>query len=112
MKEQEDSVNDNGMALSEAEIKLHQQLRNNPLMGERLTRIMDRFVCEVDQGLDANQAEMMAIEEVQKLGQTMLKQWADKTKHVATDQAKNDDPGLNGNGKKNSSGIPPSESSL
>lgn len=111
MKEQE-PVNDNGTLISEAEIKLLHQLRDNPLMGERLTHIMDRFEHDVAQGMDANQAEMMAIEEVQKLGQTMLNQWADKTKQIVLDQARCDDPTLKGNGKKNSGGIPPSEPSL
>ncbi len=50
--------------------------------------------------MDANQAEMMAIEELQKPSQAMLNQWADKTKHVAIDPVRRDDPTLRGNGKK------------
>jgi len=110
MKEQK-PVNDDGTAISEDEFKLIQQLRDNPLMSARLTHTMDRFERDVAQGMDANQAEEMAIEEVRKLGQTMLRQWAKKTKQTVLDQARDSDPTLRKNGKKNSSGIPPSEPS-
>ena len=97
--------------VSEDEGKLLAQLRANPLMAEQFGQLMDRFEQEVSEGLDAHQAEEMAIEELQQLGAMMLSQWTDKTHHEAIEQAKRDDPSLVGHGKKNSSGIAPSEGS-
>ena len=97
--------------VSEDESKLLEQLRSNPLMAEQFGQLMGRFEQEVSEGLDAHQAEEMAIEELQQLGRTLLGQWAKKTHHDAVEQAKREDSSLVGNGKKNSSGIAPSEGS-
>ena len=95
--------------VSDDEAKLLEQLRSNPLMAEQFGQLMDRFEQEISAGIDAHQAEEMAIEELRQLGGTILNQWAEKAHRDAVEQAKHDDPSLVGNGKKNSSGIAPSE---
>ena len=70
------------------EAKLLQQLRSNPIMAEKFGLIMERFEQEIANGADANQAEMMVIEELRILGETMLGQWAEKTQTIAINQAK------------------------
>jgi hypothetical protein len=111
VKDNNNADHQNQGFVSEDEAKLLEQLRANPLMAEQFGQLMDRFEQEVSSGLDAHQAEEMAIEELQQLGRMMLSQWTDKTHHEAIEQAKHDDPSLVGHGKKNSSGIAPSEGS-
>lgn len=96
--------------ITEEEARLLEQLRANPEVAEQFRAIMDRFDREVADGMDAHQAEMMVIEELQQLGRSLLGQWAGRTHHAAVESARQEDPSLVGNGKKNSSGIRPSES--
>ena len=95
--------------ITEEEIRLLEQLRANPEVAEQFHVIMDRFDREVADGMDAHQAETMVIEEVQQLGRSLLSQWAGRTHKDAIETARQEDPSLIGNGKKNSSGIRPSE---
>jgi hypothetical protein len=92
--------------ISDGDARLLRQLRANPLMAERFRQIMDRFEQEVSGGMDADEAEMMAIEEVGQLGHSILGQWADKSHDAVVHKAREDDPSPTGNGKKNSGGIP------
>lgn len=94
---------------SAEETKLLQQLRANPVMAEKFGQIMDRFEQEIANGTDANQAEMMVIEELHQLGCAMLGQWAGKAHDKAIALAKEQDPALVDHTQKNSGGIPPSE---
>jgi hypothetical protein len=58
--------------------------------------------------MDAHQAELNAIESVQKLGKAMMEQWAQRTQNEKIEEAMRD-PDLIKNGKKNSTGIAPLE---
>jgi len=91
------------------EAKLLQKLRSNPIMAEKFSLIMERFEQEIVHGGDANEAEMMVIEELRTLGETMLGQWAEKAQTHAVDQAKAETPGLIHHAEKNSIGTPPLE---
>ena len=97
--------------ITEEETRLLEQLRANPEVSEQFRAIMDRFDREVADGMDAHEAEMMVIEELQQLGRSLLSQWAGRTQQEVLETTRQDDPSLIGNGKKNSSGIPPSEPS-
>lgn len=110
MKTSSDS-NDKSTPITEGEYTLLSQLRANPIAAERIRAVMGRFEQEVAAGMDAHQAEMMLIEELQQLGSSMLDQWAVNTHKDTINKARDDDPDLIGNGKKNSSGIPPSDPS-
>ena len=101
-------ANDESAPITEEEYALLSQLRANPIAAKRFRSIMSRFEQEVASGMDAHEAEMMVIEEIQELGRSLLDQWAENTHKDTIEQARNDDPTLVGNGKKNSSGIPPS----
>jgi len=93
------------------EAKFLQQLRANPAMAERFGQIMERFEQEIASGGDANQAEMMVIEELRHLGQTMVVQWAGRVHQQAVAQAKEQNPALTNHAQKNCAGTVPSEPS-
>ena len=86
-------------------------LRTNPLLAKQISSLVGRFGEEVAGGLDANQAELMAIEEVRHLGKTIIEQWAENTHQEEIARVKQDAPELTNNGKKNSAGTPPSDRS-
>lgn len=102
---------DTSTSITEEESRLLEQLRANPIVATRLSGIMDRFEHEVNAGMDAHEAEMMVIEEVQQLGHSLLDQWAEQTHDATLASACEDDPALIKHGKKNSTGIRPSEPS-
>lgn len=85
------------------EQKLLRQLRDNPLMGDQLKAIADKFEQEIANGMDAHQAEAALIESLQELGKGMMHQWAQNTQRDTINQSS----GLRKHSKKNSSGIPP-----
>lgn len=97
--------------VTESESKLLGLLRTNPLLARQISSLVSRFGEEVAGGLDANQAETMAIEEVGQLGKTILEQWAENTHQEEIIKMKQDTPSLTNHGKKNSAGTPPSDKS-
>ncbi len=99
------------LPVTESESKLLELLRTNPLLARQISSLVARFGEEVAGGLDANQAEMMAIEEVGQLGKTILEQWAENTHQEEIARMKQDAPSLTNHGKKNSAGTPPSDRS-
>lgn len=99
------------MLPSEAETKLLGQLRAHPIFAARFQELIDRFEQEVAAGMDAHEAEEMVIYELDGLGKSLLGQWAENTHAKSVAEARAENPALVKSGKKNSSGIPPSESS-
>jgi len=67
---------------------------------QRLLEISDMMDKLVAQGATAHEAEARAIEEVRKLGNGILTQWAEKTEEAAVSQARASDPRLKPYGKK------------
>jgi len=96
---------------SEEEAKLLAQLRANPIFAARFQVLMDRFEEEVAAGMDAHQAEEMVIGELHLLGQSIMGQWAEIAHEKSLTESQGRDLDLVKNGKKNSSGTPPSVSS-
>ncbi len=78
MKTPSDS-NAESAPITEEEYALLSQLRANPIAAKRFRAIMGRFEQEVAAGMDAHEAEMMVIEEIQELGRSLLDQWAENT---------------------------------
>ena len=99
------------LPVTDSESELLELLRTNPLLARQISSLVSRFGEEVAGGLDANQAEMMAIEEVGQLGKTIIEQWAENTHQEEIARAKQDTSSLTNNGKKNSAGTPPSDRS-
>jgi hypothetical protein len=94
--------------LSDQEIEHALALRKNPILANNLGVIIKRFDEEIAQGMDANQAELNAIESVQQFGKAMIEQWAQTTQaDIVRETTENSN--LIKNGKKNSTGIPPLE---
>jgi len=110
MSQSSDPAPENSLP-SEEETKLLAQLRANPIFAARFQVLMDRFEEEVAAGMDAHEAEEMVIAELDGLGRSILGQWAENTHAESLDEARADDSTLVKSGKKNSSGIPPSEPS-
>ena len=98
-------------ALTESEKDLINRLRANPLMAAGMEEVMARLEEELANGANAHQAEEAAIEVLQKLGQTMLTQWATRTEAQELDGCREQHPKAHKHAKKNSPGIPPSETS-
>jgi hypothetical protein len=99
------------LPVTDSESELLELLRTNPLLARQISSLVSRFGEEVAGGLDANQAEMMAIEEVGQLGKTIIEQWAENTHQEEVARAKREAASLTSNGKKNSAGTPPSDRS-
>lgn len=97
--------------ISPDELEFLQQLRANPVLASKFRQIMERFEEEVASGGDANQAEMMVIDELRGLGQAMLGHWAKSSHDEAIAKAKDNQPNLSTHTKKNSGGIPHSDAS-
>ena len=99
---------DEALEPSSAEQNLIRGLRRNPILAEQIQVIVKRYDQEVADGMDADEAESSFIDSLQKLGVTMMSQWAQNTQKAALEQALQQDSTLNKHSKKNFSGIPPS----
>ena len=75
---------------------------DKPHMRERLLEISDMVDELVAQGCNAHEAEARAIEQIRKLGQEVLKDWAEKAEPKFRTQAQAENPKLIDYGKKNS----------
>jgi 4-aminobutyrate aminotransferase-like enzyme len=75
---------------------------DKPHVRQRLLEISDMIESLVAQGCSAHEAEARAIEEIRKLGQGILVEWADKSEQAAVAKARTDDPRLRTYRKKNS----------
>jgi len=73
-----------------------------PHLRRRLLMIADIIDQAVAEGCTAHQAEARAIEQIRKLGQEVLKDWAEKAEPQFRQQAQADNPKLIDYGKKNS----------
>lgn len=94
--------------LSETEQSLLQNLRRNPYFANQIFELTEEFQREVNNGMDADEAETMLIESLQKLGSSMMHQWADKTQLDQIEKLRGEQ-NLHKHSKKNSDGIPPLE---
>lgn len=98
-------------SLPNNEPSLDERLNASPLVAQRFHRIIDMMEDAVEQGVDAHQAEEQAIEQLDQLGNEILTDWARQRAQACSDQARQENPQLTKDTKKNSSGTPPTESS-
>lgn len=96
--------------LSDKEFKLIEALKENPEMLDELTSVTQKFNEDVDNGMDAHEAECHVIKSIQEIGKSMITRWAEKTQDKAVEKATSSADIIK-NGKKNSTGIAPSDKS-
>lgn len=84
------------------ETSLDQRFATRPHLRRRLLMIADMIDQAVAEGCTAHEAEARAIEQIRKLGQAVLKDWAEKAEPQFRQQAKASNPKLIDYGKKNS----------
>ena len=94
--------------LTDTEFKLIEALQGDPELIEEFTAATQKLNHEVAQGMDAYQAELHIAKTVQEIGRKMIGKWATKTQQEAVEEA-TDAPDNIKHGKKNSTGIAPSE---
>lgn len=73
---------------------LDERFADKPHVRQRLLEIADLIDQLVAQGCTAHEAEARAIEEIRKLGQGILTEWAEKSESAAVAQARAQDPKL------------------
>lgn len=96
------------VTVTEEQLRLLEAVENSPALLEKLTGVLDRFNQEVDGDMDAYAAESRIVDAVREIGQSMVGEWADKAQQAALHEAAKQ-TGHVKNGKKNSTGIAPSE---
>jgi len=75
---------------------------DKPHLRQRLLEISDMIEALVAEGCSAHEAEARAIEQIRKLGNGILTEWAEKCEAAAVTKARTDDPRLRPYRKKNS----------
>jgi hypothetical protein len=92
--------------LSDQEFQLIEALKESPEMLDQFTSITQKFNQEVENGMDAHEAECHVIKSIQEVGRSMISKWAQKTQTEAVKEACQSEKIIR-NGKKNSTGIAP-----
>jgi hypothetical protein len=81
--------------------RLEDRLARRPELLERLHQMVDRLEQSVAQGCDAHEAEDQVVEEMRKLGQTVLGQWAQEANAQIQARVPTEHPEGCKHGKKN-----------
>jgi len=105
-----DEQGDN-QSISKANKNLDRRLAKSPRVYQRLHQIADAMEEAIASGLTADEAEEMAIKQVNELGNAMIGDWAQAQEQISVERAQAKDPHLTKDTKKNSGGTAPSESS-
>lgn len=84
------------------EHSLDQRFAHRPRLRQRLLSIADMIDQAVAEGCTAHEAEARAVEQIRKLGNELLTDWAEKSEPEARLKAQQKDPKLIDYGKKNS----------
>jgi len=79
---------------------LEERFRAHPESYQRLQAIADMMEASIKAGCSADQAEERAIEEIRKLGQALLSDWAQKAQQQSLEQAKAEHPAASNHVKK------------
>ena len=82
------------------EQSLDERLANRPRLRQRFLDIANMVDQAVAEGCTAHEAEARAIEEIRKLGQEVLTDWAEKAEPQARQRAQAQNPKLISYGKK------------
>ena len=80
---------------------LDQRFANRPDLRQRLLSIADLIDQAVVEGCTADQAETRIIEQIRKLGNEVLTDWAQKSEEDAVAKARQNNPNLRPYRKKN-----------
>lgn len=81
---------------------LDQCFADKPHLRRRLLEISDMIDTLVAQGCTAHEAEAKAIEQIRKLGNSILSEWAEKSEAATVAKARAEDPQLRPYRKKKS----------
>jgi endonuclease/exonuclease/phosphatase family metal-dependent hydrolase len=87
---------------SQQQRSLDECFADKPHMRQRLLEISDMIDTLVAQGCTAHEAEAKAIEQIRKLGNGILTEWAEKSEAAAAAKARAGNPELRSYRKKNS----------
>lgn len=86
-----------------------EKLKQHPILKKRFQEILNIVDCPDDQFITADEAEGKAIEELKKLGQEVLTEWAINQHDKVLEKAVKDQPQAKKSIKKNSIGNPHTE---
>jgi hypothetical protein len=78
--------------LTDQETHLIEQLRERPALAERFQAILGLTECEDGPVRRADDVEDMLVEEVRRLGNTTMREWARKTEEKVTREFKAEHP--------------------
>ena len=87
---------------NQKEQSLDKRFAHRPRLRQRLLSIADMIDQAVTEGCTAHEAEARAIEQIRKLGNELLSDWAEKSEVEAGRKAREENPKLIDYGKKNS----------
>jgi len=88
------NTNDGGYEFSQAEVQLIEQLRQQPAMMERLRSIVELTRNAQSPLKTADEVEELLIQELRRLGNTTLCQWATQAEARVSNELKGQDPTL------------------
>jgi hypothetical protein len=91
------------------DLEILERIKAHPGLKERIKAILDIAENSSGELITADQAEGKAIEEVKKLGQELLKEWAVQRHEKALETAKKTHPNATRHEKKSSTGNQHSE---
>jgi len=98
-------------SITKGKNNLDGRLAKSPRVYRRLHEIADAMEEAIASGLTADEAEEMAIKQVNELGNAMIGDWAQAQEEISVKRAQAKEPGLTKDAKKNSGGTAPLESS-
>ena len=93
-------ANDGGYKFSQSEVQLIEQLRQQPEMMERLRSILELTRHGEGPLKSADEVEERLIQELRRLGNTTLCQWATQAGARVSDELKGQDPTIRSRKKK------------
>ena len=93
-------ANDGGYKFSQSEVQLIEQLRQQPEMMERLRSILDLARHAEGPLKTADEVEELLIQELRRLGNTTLCQWARQAEARVSDELKGQNPTIRSRKKK------------
>lgn len=82
----------NELSKSGTKKSLDERLAKHPLMYEQLQRITDQMEQAIANGVTADEAEEMAIKQINELGRAMLTDWAQARQERAIEQVRQEKP--------------------
>jgi hypothetical protein len=91
--------------MAEKQRSFEERLRSYPHLRSRVERLLDLVEDAAGDFDKADKAEQQVIEELRRMGNEILHDWAENKESVKVKEARNDRGKLTGNGKKNSIGT-------